>query len=511
MARTNDLHREALSRLELERGTLYKQGGRTRVALLKPSTYFVSMSSLGLQQVYRVLNQMDDVVCERAFLPDDPAAYERTRTALFTYESRRPVGDHDIVAVSIAYEMEVTGLLRCLELAGLPLYARERGEGWPLVIVGGPLTFSNILPAAPFADVVVMGEAEGLIEQVVRAYQGAESRAAFFDAIENLVGIYLPERHGEQLVPIASANDLELPAYSTILTPYTELSDMHLVESERGCHRRCTFCVMRRSTNGGMRLASVDRILATIPESARRVGLVGAAASDHPRLVDLVRAIVDTGRECSLSSLRADRLSPALLEQLVRGGLRSITVASDGASDRLRKLLEKNIKEKHLRMAAELAREHGLNLKIYMMVGVPGETDEDIDELIAFTREMARIGPRKVSMGIAPFVAKRNTPLDRQPFAGIKLVEQRLERLRKGLRDVCDLRSTSARWAWVEYELAQGGFEMADAAVEVHRASRGGEERFADWKRAITRARASRPHDRVPGLHGLTEPAPLAV
>jgi len=140
-----------------------------------------------------------------------------------------------------------------------------------------------------------------------------------------------------------------------------------------------------------------------------------------------------------------------------------------------------------------------------MMLGVPTETDEDIDELIEFTREMAQ--HTRVSLGIAPFVAKRNTPLDRTPFAGKKTVDRRLKRLRKGLRGVADIRSTSARWAWVEYELAQGGFEMAAAALDAYR--EGG--RFADWKRAIRRVRSRRSVDEVPGLHGRTEAAPLAV
>jgi len=302
---------------------------------------------------------------------------------------------------------------------------------------------------------------------------------------------------------VAKAADETLPAYSVIRTPHTELSDMHLVESERGCHRKCTFCVMRRSTNGGMRLADVDRILATIPEDATRVGLVGAAVSDHPRLLDIVGGIVDAGRECSLSSLRADRLSPELLEMLQRGGLRSITVASDGPSERLRKLLEKNIRAKHLLRAAELARDNQLKLKVYMMVGVPEETPDDVDELIEFTRELASYTP--ISLGIAPFVAKRNTPLDRAPFAGIKEVEATLKQLRKGLQGVAEIRSTSARWAWIEYELAQGGFEMADAAIEVYNNGEG----FSAWKRAIARVRRQRPLDEVPGLLGSTVPAPL--
>lgn len=500
MAR-RDILQQIAERLEAEQGTIFKTGA-TRFALVKPSTYAVSMSSLGLQQIYRMLNAMPDVACERAFLPDDPTE----TSTLLTYESRTAVGDFDLIGLSVAYELEICGIVRCLELAGLPPLAADRGEGYPLVVLGGPLTFSNPLPAAPFADVLVMGEGEELIQDVVRAYQGASSRSGFLDAIEGNIGIYIPEREGERLVTIAKADNVILPAYSVIRTPHTELRDMHLVESERGCHRKCTFCVMRRSTNGGMRLASPERILETVPEDARRVGLVGAAVSDHPRLVDVVGQLVDRGCEVGLSSLRADRLSPELLRYLVAGGARTITVASDGASERLRKLLEKNIRAKHLRRAAELSAEAGVRtLKVYMMVGVPEETPEDIEELVAFTRELSKTV--RVALGIAPFVAKRNTPLDRTPFAGIKAIDRTLAALRKQLRGAADIRSVSARWAWVEYHLAQGGFEMASAAIAAYR----GGESFAAWRRAIREARAARPLEDVPGLYGLAQPAVLAV
>jgi radical SAM superfamily enzyme YgiQ (UPF0313 family) len=211
------------------------------------------------------------------------------------------------------------------------------------------------------------------------------------------------------------------------------------------------------------------------------VGLVGAAVTDHPKIRQIVRGIVDGGREVGISSLRADRLDDELVGLLARGGYRTLTTASDGASERLRVEIQRKSKERHLVRAAELARDHGMRtLKLYEMVGLPTETDADIDELIAFSVELSKIVP--VALGVAPFVAKRNTPMDGSPFAGIPLVEQRLERLRRGVRGRVDVRPTSARWAWVEYVLAQGGMEAGRRALEAHRA--GG--RFADWKRAFS-------------------------
>jgi radical SAM superfamily enzyme YgiQ (UPF0313 family) len=189
-----------------------------------------------------------------------------------------------------------------------------------------------------------------------------------------------------------------------------------------------------------------------------------------------------------ISSLRADRLTDELVGLLRRGGYRTLTVASDGASERLRVQIERKTYERHLVQAAELARRHGLGvLKLYMMVGLPGEEDADIDELVRFTLALTRIHP-KVALGVAPFVAKRNTPLDGEPFDGIERVERKLARLRRGLAGRAVVRPTSARWAWVEYMLAQGDSRAGLAALDAHRA--GGS--FAAWKKAFA-ARGAAP------------------
>ncbi len=477
-------------RMADERGTIIKVAP-LRCAMLYPSPYRAGMSSLGFQVMYRLVNERPDWVAERAFLPDDPEAYRASRTPLFTYESQKPVSEFHVVGVSLSYELELPGLFEALELSDLPLRAADRGEHDAIVVLGGPLTFSNPLPAAPFADIVVMGEGEEVFGAVLDLVGEGLGRDEVIERAAKVPGLYVPRVHGERLLPTVAAADSWLPGYGQIRTPHTELTDMHLVESERGCHRRCSFCVMRRSTNGGMRLASVEDVLGTIPDDARRVGLVGAAVSDHPDLIPMVEAIVAGGREIGLSSLRADRLNDELVSLLRQGGYQTLTVASDGASERLRISLLKAIREKHLMEAAHLASAHGMRtLKVYMMVGVPGETEADIDELVGFVRELAKI--HRVALGIAPFVAKRNTPMDRMPFAGVKPVERTLHRLQRDLRGVADVRSTSARWAWVEYAMAQGGFDMADAAEQAWRD--GGS--FAAWKKAIKQhARDEQPSD----------------
>jgi len=470
-------------RLAAEIGTLHKQAGLA-IALVYPSPYTVGMSSLGYQTIYRLLNGIPGVVAERAFLADDARAARLQRETLCTYESARPVGDFPVVAFSLAYELELAGLVDCLDLAGIPALADTRAanpERHPLVVIGGPLTFSNPVPAGPYADVMILGEAESLMPVLVAAVLGTPDRAALLADLAGRPGFYVPALQGETLPAIARTPDEDLPAYSQIRTPHTELRDMFLIEPERGCHRGCTYCVMRRSTNGGMRLVEPARVKSLIPAGVRRVGLVGAAVTDHPGLPEILRHVVDTGREVGISSLRADRLNDEIVGLLKRGGYETLTTASDGASERMRDVIQRKTKERHLLRAAELCRDHGLRqLKLYMMVGLPGETDADLDELGRFGLELARIAPR-VAFGIAPFVAKRNTPLDEAPFEAIDVIDGRLARLRAALRGRVELRPTSAKWAWVEYRLAQGGFAAGLAAARATRA--GG--RFADWKAAL--------------------------
>jgi radical SAM superfamily enzyme YgiQ (UPF0313 family) len=229
-----------------------------------------------------------------------------------------------------------------------------------------------------------------------------------------------------------------------------------------------------------MRIVPKEVVLERIPADARKVGLVGAAVSDHPRIAEIVRALAERGVSVGLSSLRPDRLKDDLVHALKLGGYRTLTTALDGPSERLRDLIERRGREPHYQNAAELARKYGMDcLKLYLMVGLPGETDEDIDECVRFVAELSRIVP--IALGVAPFCSKRKTPLDRMPFAGVRTVERRLDRLRRGLRGRADVRPTSARWAWVEWVLAQGGAPEGRALARAVRA--GG--RFADYKRVF--------------------------
>jgi radical SAM superfamily enzyme YgiQ (UPF0313 family) len=241
---------------------------------------------------------------------------------------------------------------------------------------------------------------------------------------------------------------------------------------------------MRRSTNGGMRKIEPEEILGRIPDHVRRVGLVGAAVTDHPRLPEILRALIDSGRKVGVSSLRADRLNAELVGLLAEGGYRTLTTASDGASQQIRDRVQRGTSEEQLRNAARLCRTYGMSaLKVYVMLGLPGETMVDIDDLVRFARELAGIAPRLV-LNVTPFVAKRNTPLDGSRFEDVAVLEARLLRLRGGLQGCARLVGESPKWGWVEYRLAQGGFAEGLAAVTAARA--GGSSRA--WRKAFSGA-----------------------
>jgi radical SAM superfamily enzyme YgiQ (UPF0313 family) len=443
-------------RLADEVGRIVKQAPFT-VGLCYPSPYRVGMSSLGYQRIYRALMEAPGLACERAFL-DDECEQDAARLPErpVTYEALRPIEELPVLAFSVAYELEIAGVVRMLQASRIPPRGGGRDATHPLVIAGGPLTFSNPMPLAGIVDAIVVGEADTRVVEVIEATV-ALPREQQLDAMAAMAHVFVPSRH-TVLPPVGAEDNSVLPAYSAIITPHTELANMFLLETERGCSRGCSYCVMRRSTNGGMRIVPSDVVLAAIPRYARRVGLVGAAVSDHPQIVSILNALADRGCEVGLSSLRPDRLATHedFVEALARVGYRTLTTAMDGTSERMRDQLERRARPKHLLRCAELAKKYGMDrLKLYLMVGTPGETDADVDECIAFSTELSRILP--VALGIAPFCPKRNTPLDGAPFAGIDVVDQRLERLRRGLRGRVDIRATSARWAWVEYILAQGG------------------------------------------------------
>jgi radical SAM superfamily enzyme YgiQ (UPF0313 family) len=440
--------------------------GRLRVALAFPNTYYVGMSNLGFQTVYRLFNEADSVVCERVFLPgrsELAAALDRPGS-LVTVESGTPVREFDVLAFSVSFEWDYTNLVSLLRLAGLPVYAADRNARHPLVVVGGAVTFVNPEPLAPFADVVAAGEGEVLVPALVQRIAEAAGRQDLLESLARERGFYVPSlvnvRYGSDgkiqafepapgssaTVPVRkaalSASAGADPPSTVIFTPDTEFGSRLLVEVVRGCANLCRFCWAGYNYLP-VRAFPADRIL-TIARAARahanRIGLVSIALCDHPEIERLLAGLIEMGYSVSPASLRIDDLTEPIVRLLRESGERSITIAPETGSDRLRRVINKTVTNDEILERADLIFRTGIeNLKLYYMIGLPTETDDDLaairdltvalkERMLAHGRPRGRIG--RISASVNPLVPKPGTAYQWMPMAAPAAIEQAIKRLR---------------------------------------------------------------------------------
>jgi len=510
------LKKKALALLAAEQGTVYRDwGGRVSIALVYPNTYAVGMSNLGFQTIYRHLNALPDVVCERVFLPE-PADLEemrRTSTPPQSLESQRPLTDFQLIGFSVTYEGDYVNVLRLLELAGIPLRAADRRAHDPLILMGGVCAFSNPEPIAPFMDFIVVGEGEELVGELMQAYrEGYRERETFLDGLVGLEGIYIPERHdvsyaGDGIVAdvkprqgapaVVSKRRLkQVDAFRTIAavkTPNAEYGHMALLEVGKGCGRGCRFC-LEGQVYRPVRHRSVAALSATIAELAaqgeKRIGLVGACVSDYPWIGELLKVVEDNGMELSISSLRADSLTDDLVASLARGGHRTLTMAPEAGTERLRRVIRKAITDEQLMAACDLVRARGIpNLKTYFMIGQPTETPQDvaaIPDLAGRMLERLRVLDStgkpfgKLTLSISSFVPKPWTPFQWAPFDGAESLSAKLETIKRGVRTFSNVRvlHENPREAALQALLARGDRRVGDFLELAARLE-------GDWRRAL--------------------------
>jgi radical SAM superfamily enzyme YgiQ (UPF0313 family) len=510
------LKKKANALLAAEQGAIRKDwGGRVAVALVYPNVYSVGMSNLGFQTIYRHLNALPDVVCERVFLPDpaEVAEMQRTRTAPFSLESQRPLTDFHLVGFSVTYEGDYINVLRLLELAGIPLRTSERRAHDPLVLMGGVCAFSNPEPVAPFMDFIVVGEGEELVGELIGAYrEDYRDRARLLDALTALPGVYVPERYDVRYGADGTLADVvaapgapavvvkrrlrDVDAFRTIAavkTPNAEYGHMALLEVGKGCGRGCRFC-LEGQVYRPVRHRSVSALRETIEQLARdgetRVGLVGACVSDYPWIGELLKVVEASGMELSISSLRADSLTDDLAASLARGGHRTLTIAPEAGTERLRRAIRKAITDEQILAACDLVRAHGIpNLKAYFMIGQPTETDADVAAIPDLARRMLdRLrapDPQgrpfgRLTLSISSFVPKPWTPFQWAPFAGAAALAGKLDTIKRGVGGLATVRvlHENPREAALQALLARGDRRVADF---LERAARLG----GDWRRAL--------------------------
>jgi radical SAM superfamily enzyme YgiQ (UPF0313 family) len=510
------LKRKTQEALAKEQGTIRKDwGGKISVALVYPNTYAVGMSNLGFQTIYRHLNAIPDVVCERVFLPDpeDLDELRRSRSVPFSLESLRPLTEFHMVGFSVTYEGDYINVLRLLTMAGIPLRAADRRPHDPLVLMGGVCAFSNPEPIAPFLDFVVVGEGEELVVELIAAYrEGYRDRQGFLASLVSLDGVYVPQRYEaihetdgtlagvrarDGAPDIVTKRRLRnVNAFETVAavkTPQAEYGHMALLEVGKGCGRGCRFC-LEGQVYRPVRHRSVDALRETVAQMAKsgekRVGLVGACVSDYPWIGDLLKIVEENGLELSISSLRADSLTPDLVAALARGGHRTLTMAPEAGTERLRRTIRKPITDEQLMTACDLVRANGIpNLKTYFMIGQPTETMDDVAAIPALAgRMLERLRVLdasgrpfgRLTLSISSFVPKPWTPFQWAPFDGAASLQMKLETIKRGVRPFSNVRvlHENPREAALQALLARGDRRVGDF-LELAATYDG------DWRRAL--------------------------
>ena len=462
------IDQRAAARLTLSKEVGYVQKphvDKMRVGLAFPNTYFVGMSNLGFQTVYRLFNDHPDTVCERVFLPpkQELAALVQQNARLVTLESQTPLNDLDVLAFSVSFEWDYTNVLTMLRLAGLPLRAADRNHRHPLVVIGGAVTFVNPEPLALFADVIAAGEGEVLVPSLLEAVSEATSRDDLLKRLTTRRGFYIPSfydvryrddgtidayvpKEGTGAPPVVKKAALKTtdavdPPCTSIFTPDTEFGSRFLIEVVRGCANLCRFCWAGYNYLP-VRAFPADRIL-ELAQAARahssRVGLVSIALCDHPEIERILSSLAAMGYSISPASLRLDDLTPEIVGLLQRSGERTLTIAPETGSDRLRRVINKTVTNDEILEKAELIFSSGIeNLKLYYMIGLPTETDEDLeamrdqtvqlrDIMLKYARGRGHAG--RIIGSVNPLVPKPGTSYQWLPMTDTREIERKMKRL----------------------------------------------------------------------------------
>lgn len=450
-----------------EKGHIHKKNWSAtpiKVALVFPNTYYLGMSNLGFQTIYREINSRTDALCERVFLPDSP------RQRVESLESGRGLKEFDLVGFSISFEPDYLNLLKILSHSGIPLFSRERGSKYPLLFAGGPAVTANPEPLGDFMDLFLMGEGEELIHEFLDHFSEKNQHpvGVIHEApLQRIDGIYLPGiKNPTQRRTLLNFSS-HAPADTQIFTSDTEFSNTYLIELLRGCPWQCRFCLAgflylpARSLDLDVAIHSIEKNL----NHTRKIGLVGATVTEYQHIDPLCDYLLSQEEiTVGVSSLRVNTTSEKIIRMLVHGRQRTMTIAPEAGSERLRRIINKDMSDEMILELAQKATHLGIrNLKFYFMVGIPYEAEEDYQDLVRLFKQIkARV---KKGTGLAatfqPFVPKAHTPFQREGMASDKVLENRIAFLKKQLSPLgVEVRAGSIREAKLEGLLARGGREV---------------------------------------------------
>ena len=506
---------QALYKDEDSRVTVNPHAGQ-KVAIVYPNTYFVGMSNLGLHIIYEEINLCPASVCERIFLPEKKEldAYDKTKTPLMSVETQRPMHQFDVVAFDVTFEMDYFHIPLMLRHGRVPVMSEDRTGFDPIVIAGGPCATFNPEPFADFIDAFIIGEGEGIVSRVLDIIRDGKmeglDRHDILRQLANVSGVYVPSLY----VPIYSEDGgfkgydiaegvpktikrhfemLTSGGETVVATNYTEFGAMYIIEVARGCGRHCRFCMagycfrVPRVRPLEILKEGVDRA----EKLGKKVGLMGAAISDYPEVDELVTYIRSKDMRYSCASLRADSLTQAVVDGLADSGQKTITIAPETGSERLRRVINKGISEEHLQNAATLSAKSGIqHMRLYIMIGLPTETDEDIEAIVGLAERtqahMAEVGCKgRLTLSINPFIPKPFTPFQWMAMDNQKTVEKKLQYIKKALQKNrrIEVLVESPKEAYIQGILARGDRRLG-AVLAACAADRGSKSFKAEMKAA---------------------------
>ena len=506
---------QALYKDEDSRVTVNPHAGQ-KVAIVYPNTYFVGMSNLGLHIIYEEINLRNDSVCERIFLPEkkELEAYDKTKMPLMSVETQRPMHQFDVVAFDVTFEMDYFHIPLMLCHGRVPIMGKDRTEFDPIVIAGGPCATFNPEPFAEFIDAFIIGEGEGIVSRVLDIIRAGKmeglDRHTILRQLADVSGVYVPSLyvpiyseegefkgyHIAEGVPKTIKRHFEMltsGGETVVATNYTEFGAMYIIEVARGCGRHCRFCMagycfrVPRVRPLDILKEGVDRA----EQLGKKVGLMGAAISDYPEVDELVNYIRSKDMRYSCASLRADSLTQAVVDGLADSGQKTITIAPETGSERLRRVINKGISEEHLKNAATLSAKSGIqHMRLYIMIGLPTETDEDIEAIVGLAERtqahMAEVGCKgRLTLSINPFIPKPFTPFQWMAMDNQKTVEKKLQYIKKALQKNrrIEVLVESPKEAYIQGVLARGDRRLG-AVIAACAADRGSKSFKAEMKAA---------------------------